>query len=273
MKILYVTDLDGTLLNSEASISQNSIEIINELINEGMNFTYATARSLVSASKVTAGLSTKIPVIAYNGAFIFNAEDGSIIFAEGFAPDAVDFVAETLKEHGISPMVYSFIEGKESLSWIKGIENEGTLKYLGKRVGDKRLRPLETDVELYAGDVFYFTCIGKRSQFEDVYELFSKDDRLHCTLQEEPYCPGEWWLEIMPKKATKANAILKLKKMWECDKIISFGDGMNDIPMFQISDECYAMENAVEELKQIATATIGSNDADGVVKWLKDHVK
>ena len=55
--------------------------------------------------------------------------------------------------------------------------------------------------------------------------------------------------------------------------MVSFGDAINDIPMFQISDECYAMENAVDELKEIATGVIGSNNADGVVKWLMANVK
>ena len=72
----------------------------------------------------------------------------------------------------------------------------------------------------------------------------------------------------MPKKATKANAIIKLKELLGCDRIISFGDAINDIPMFQISNECYAVENAVDELKHLATKVIESNNADGVAKWL-----
>ena len=52
MKTLYISDLDGTLLNSQGKISDYSIKTINNLINEGMIFTYATARSLVSASPV-----------------------------------------------------------------------------------------------------------------------------------------------------------------------------------------------------------------------------
>lgn len=52
-KTLYVTDLDGTLLNRQDRISPFSIETINKLVEEGMLFTYATARSLVSASVVT----------------------------------------------------------------------------------------------------------------------------------------------------------------------------------------------------------------------------
>ncbi len=77
----------------------------------------------------------------------------------------------------------------------------------------------------------------------------------------------------MPRQATKANAIKTLKGLWQCDRVVSFGDGINDIPMFQISDECYAVKNAVEELKNMATSVIGSNDSDGVAKWLLEHVE
>ena len=59
MKTLYISDLDGTLLNSQGKISNYSIEIINHLIEQGMIFTYATARSLVSATPVTKGLTKK----------------------------------------------------------------------------------------------------------------------------------------------------------------------------------------------------------------------
>lgn len=62
-KILYVTDLDGTLLNRNERVSPDSIATINALVARGMLFTYATARSLVSASVVTGGLTADIPVI------------------------------------------------------------------------------------------------------------------------------------------------------------------------------------------------------------------
>lgn len=59
--------------------------------------------------------------------------------------------------------------------------------------------------------------------------------------------------------------------MWHCDRVVSFGDAINDIPMFRISDECYAVANAVTELKEIATGIIDSNEEDGVAKWLAAH--
>jgi len=60
-----------------------------------------------------------------------------------------------------------------------------------------------------------------------------------------------------------------LKKFLNCDRIVSFGDGINDISMFKISDECYAVQNAVDEIKFLATEIIESNQNDGVAKWLE----
>ena len=50
---------------------------------------------------------------------------------------------------------------------------------------------------------------------------------------------------------------------------MAFGDSVNDIPMFKIADEAYAVENALPELKEYATAVIASNEEDGVAEFLK----
>ena len=183
----------------------------------------------------------------------------------------MDYAANVLKEHDISPLVYSYIQGVEKVLWIPERENEGIRQYLRRRKGDRRFCAVENNEELYQGDIFYYTCIGERDELQPVYNLFSKDGRYRCTIQQELYRP-EYFCEIMPAKATKALAIQKLKKIWNCSKIISFGDAVNDIPMFEISDESYAVENAVEELKAIATGVIDSNENDGVAKWLEEHV-
>lgn len=270
-KTLYVTDLDGTLLNINERINLKSIEIINQLVEKGMLFTYATARSLVSASVVTKGLSTNIPVIAYNGAFIFQPATGEILSQESFSREEMNYVISVLDQHDVSPLVYSFIDNIEKVSWIPERENEGIKRYLSMRKGDKRFRAIKTKEELYQGNMFYYTCIGEKEQLQPIYDIFATDERYRCTLQQELY-RTEYWCEIMPAKATKAQAIRKLKKIWNCDRVISFGDAINDIPMFEISDECYAVENAVEELKSMADGVIESNENDGVANWLKEHV-
>ena len=270
MKALYVTDLDGTLLNRQDRVSPFSVRVINELVDRGLLFTYATARSLVSASRVTEGLSTKIPVIAYNGAFIFQPSTGEILSSERFTDEERSKVKEVLNQYRISPLVYSFISGIEKVSWIPQYENDGIRRYLSNRQSDRRFRAVQDSDSLYQGDSFYYTCIGEKDELQPVYELFSNDSHFRCTMQQELYRP-EYWCEIMPAKASKANAIRKMKEMWGCSRVISFGDAVNDIPMFEISDECYAVQNAVDELKAIATGVIGSNEEDGVARWLMDH--
>ena len=271
-KTLYVTDLDGTLLNRQDRINPESIAIINELVNKGMLFTYATARSLVSASVVTEGLSTDFPVIIYNGAFIIHPSTGEILSQQSFSAEEQQRVIEVLDEYGISPLVYSYVDEVERVSWIVSRENDGIKRYItNRKKTDPRFRPITTKEELYQGEMFYYTCIGEQEELQPIYDVISKDARFRCTLQQELYRP-EYWLEIMPAKATKAEAIKQLKKLWNCDRVVSFGDAINDIPMFEISDECYAVENAVDELKAMATGIIDSNENDGVAKWLQEHV-
>lgn len=267
MQTLYVTDLDGTLLNSNDRISQYSIETINGLVAKGMQFTYATARSLVSASVVAKGLSTTIPVIAYNGALIIHPATGEVIFSLSFTEEEAGYLSGVLRENGANPLVYAYVDGVERVSYVEGRENEGIQRYLDMRKGDRRFRQLSDETCLYQGDIFYFTCIADREELAPMYEIFAGDGRFRCTLQQELYRP-EYFLEIMPKKASKAEAIKRLKEIWHCDRVVSFGDAINDIPMFEISDECYAVANAVPELKTHATGEIASNDEDGVAKWL-----
>ena len=272
MKTLYVTDLDGTLLNSNSSISEYSKNIINGLVEKGMLFTYATARSLTSASVVAKGLSTEIPVIAYNGAFIVEPSNGKVLSSNFITEEQKEFLKKTFQNHNVSPLVYAYVDGVERVTFRTDRENEGIRHYLNVRKGDKRFNPLteEEADRLYLGDSFYYTCIGEKEELQPVYEALKDNEAFNVLFHQEIY-RTEYWCEILPKKATKANAIAELKKLWGCARVVSFGDAVNDIPMFEISDECYAVENAVEELKKIATGIIASNEEDGVAKWLMEN--
>ena len=77
-KTLYVSDLDGTLLRHDQTVSPFTAETINTLTARGMLFSYATARSLVTAKTVTKGLNTHFPLIIYNGAFVRDNEGSNV---------------------------------------------------------------------------------------------------------------------------------------------------------------------------------------------------
>lgn len=84
MKTLYISDLDGTLLHSDKTISDYTNQVINSLTERGMIFSYATARSYITAKKVAKGLSAKIPLIVYNGTFVIDNLTGEILLANYF---------------------------------------------------------------------------------------------------------------------------------------------------------------------------------------------
>ena len=124
MSNLYVSDLDGTLLRSNETTSEYTNQIINSLVDKGMFFAYATARSLITAKKVTQGIYAKIPLIVYNGAFVIDNVTENILIANYF-DDSVYFVLDDLFHHGVYPIVYAYIDDKEKFSFVPELCTQG----------------------------------------------------------------------------------------------------------------------------------------------------
>lgn len=268
MKILYVSDLDGTLLRSDETTSQYTNNVINTLTSQGMIFSYATARSFITAKKVTKGMDAKIPLIVYNGAFVIDNITGDIVIANYFDNTVLNLLDDLFK-NDIYPIVYAYIHGKEKFSYVPHLNTLGMKKFIDSREGDIRNNIVDSIEELKIGNIFYITCIDEPEKLKPMYEKYK--NIFHCIYQTDIYTKDQW-LEIMPLSTSKSNAIIQLKKLLNCDKIIVFGDGKNDIDMFEIADEGYAVRNAHEDLIEKATEVISSNDEDGVAKWLEHNV-
>lgn len=265
MKTLYVSDLDGTLLHSDQRTSDFTNRVIGELVEQGMLFSYATARSYVSSHRVTAGLTARIPVILYNGTSILDSVTGEMLLHNFFPQAEVRDVIRDLLAGGVKPIVYAYVDGAAKFSYLVEEINPAVRDFVATRPNDPRDRPVHSVSELLTGEIFYITCIDEREKLIPFYEKY--EETYHCVSQRDIYS-GEWWLELMPRAATKANAIRQLAQRLACDHIVVFGDGVNDMDMFRMADEAYAVENAVPELKALADGIIGSNDADGVARWL-----
>ena len=177
-------------------------------------------------------------------------------------------LAELLeKETGISVRITNDAKAAALGEMLYGAA-KGMKDFIITRKGDQRDNPVNAVSDLYCGDIFYITCIDDEYQLAPFYEKYR--NQYHCVFQRDIYS-NEQWLEFMPQAASKSNAINQLKDHLRCDRIVVFGDGKNDIDMFSLADECYAVENAVDELKSIATAVIPQNNDDGVAKWLLEN--
>lgn len=270
MKTLYVSDLDGTLLRSDETLSPFTAETINRLVEQGMLFSYATARSYLTASRVTRGIQVRIPLIVYNGAFVVDSVTGQILISN-FFDDSVNTLLDDLISHDVYPIVYSLQGGRERFSYIDEKQTRGMKIFNQSRAGDPRenQKPLSEIRELYLGQKFVITCIDEPEKLEPLYHKYKGS--YHCIFHRDIYS-GEQWLEILPKCTSKSNAIRQLLELLGCECLVAFGDGKNDMDMFRMADHSCAMANAVPELKAIASEVIGSNNEDGVVRWLTDHI-
>lgn len=270
MRTLYVTDLDGTLMRNDMTISEESVRIINQLIDSGILITYATARSFHSAYTITKNIRFKLPVITRNGTTFADQiavkEQETSFFSIG--------VLKELKE--LLPVIYrcgftsKYIDGemyKMYQGGVKSKEFQGYLDYYHS-IGDTRMRMVDDIEKQFEGDISYITLISTREELLPYYEAVKESNRWETVFQKDTY-REEYWLEICPKDATKAKAVLKLKDRLECERLVVFGDSINDLPMFEIADEAVSVSNARPEILSAADHIIGSNESDAVAKYIR----
>lgn len=274
MKTLYLTDLDGTLLDETGHVSDRSAAILNRLLDDGVQISFATARSIVSSTHVTRGVNWQLPAVVSNGVSLADPVARRALTHTAFTPQQLAPLIQTVRRCGYRPMVYACIDGAERCSWLQGQENDGLREYLNapERENDDRLRPVQRFEQLWAGEVFCVVCMGRQEEFADTYAEWSAGGRYQCFLSKQLYS-DIWWLEALPAQATKAAAARQLKTLLGCDRIVFFGDGENDASLFAAADEAYAPANAVPSIKAMATAVIGSNREDGVACWLAENAQ
>ncbi len=261
---LYITDLDGTLLGLKPEVPLLTVDMLNELIDEGINITYATARSIVSARPILKDVNFKLPVITMNGAFITDPVTGENVVTHYFSDEKKEFLKQFFTENKLSLLTYSMIDDKQRVSYLKSNINSGVKRYINQRKDDKRLRPVDDFDSLFEGDLFYITLISPSLSKEELDKYFDNKNGFARNYQADTYDTDEYWYEIYRDDVSKANAIKELKALLGADEIICFGDNTNDISMFKNADRCYAVSNAKQELKDMATGVIRSNAQSGV---------
>lgn len=271
MKTLYITDLDGTLLNSKAELSAYSADIIKKLISEGANFSVATARTKATVLDMFEGIGLKLPIGLMNGVMVFDPLNRNNVICHAIDKKIAEQILEIYKKHNKHPMLYmnkgDYIEIHHS-----EIDNIHQLNYINDR-NTRKLKKflkvkeynLDTDDEL-----LYIVSFDKPSELEDIYREISVLDGVISAFYSDNYTECNF-LETMNGQINKGTAALEIKKLSGADRLIAFGDNLNDIPLFEVSDESYAVSNAHEDLKAIATGVIESNDNDGVARFIYEH--
>lgn len=273
---LYISDLDQTLLNNHAKISPYALEELNKMIADGLHFTIATARSQVSSKYILDGLNLKLPVIVANGSFLSDFHTGEIIYMQEIATELKNEVLNSILSENIAPFISANQNGNLKL-FYQQINNPGLQWFLNDLISanDKRREQISNIHDGLDASIVSFTIIEKEDAAKNLGEKLNRQfpDLLDIHYYENPYNEGWYWMSIHDKKATKGNMIQKYinHSDYQMDQVSVFGDNVNDIPMFEITGNGFAVSNAVDTLKEKSVGVIGSNMEHGVVEYIKSE--
>jgi 5-amino-6-(5-phospho-D-ribitylamino)uracil phosphatase len=271
--MLYVSDLDGTLLDADGKLSLTSRALLSGMLDGGLQFTVASARSVWSISQMLRGLGLTIPVIELNGAFISDMKTGEHLHVSSLSEAVKHGIYLEIQAAGFLPFISTFDGEKDNLYHSK-ILNEGMAWYYNDRIAlrDPRMRaprPLEGILD---EQVICFTVIDREDKLKPLAarleSLYGGMIKLH--LLKHLYSEGWHWLTVHDARSGKANALKNLLGMLKLtsSEITAFGDDINDIELFEQAGRAVAVSNALGEVKNKADLIIGSNREDSVAKFI-----
>ena len=272
-KTLYISDLDDTLLNKDSVLSEYTKNSLNKLISNGINFTVATGRTTDAVQKIMADVELRIPIASFNGVVIYDIKQKHCVKIYRIATGTVKQIVTILKSHVASWLVYT-LEENELIAYYESLEH--TL--IHDFVKDRKMRYNSTFCQVKdQGDVppehiIYFTLIDTYDHIKPVYDALSKIPNINLSMVDDTNIGGFWWLEIFSSEASKENTVMFLRDAYGYSRIVGFGDNYNDLPMFKVCDVRVAVKNALDGIKNAADCICESNDKDGVVKWIFNHI-
>lgn len=268
MNQLFISDLDGTLLNQNAEISCETKKIINQLIGNGMNFSVATARTLASAGKILSGLNIRLPIILMNGVLIYNPLDKRYEVVNSLTEKLRNEIQSNAKALNLDCFMYT-IRGNSMMTYFENLSSNAMKSFYNERREKyyKSFTQVKNFLEI-SDEVIYYTFINKYDKLKPLYERLSKNTQLEITFYDDIYSENLWYLEAFSAKASKKQGLKYLRQKYGFNQITAFGDNLNDLPMLEEANLKCVVSNARQELLNSADIVIGSNSDDGVAKYL-----
>jgi Cof subfamily protein (haloacid dehalogenase superfamily) len=277
---LYISDLDGTLLRPDGTLSPASRDGLNRLIADGLHFTVATARSIASIRHLLAGLDLRLPVVNLNGALLSDVSSGRHQYVQAIPPEIAAVVYEQTRAMGPYPFISTYGPRGDALYYSR-VKNAGMQWLVDDRLdaGDERLQQIEDLRAALCEQVLAFTIIFHQPALLQTLQTTLEErcpGRLQMYIFPNGYSQsGDTWLTICHARATKDRAIRKLLTWgnYRVEDLTVFGDGDNDIGMFELAPRAIATANATKRLRNLATDVIGTNSEDGVVRYLSAQMR
>jgi Cof subfamily protein (haloacid dehalogenase superfamily) len=248
---MIVTDLDGTLLRRDKTISEYTVDVFQRVRERGILIAFATARDFRFVTEHISPLFDIVPdiVIADNGALArYNGND---LYKRLIPADTANIL--------LSRFDLVRCASTENAYFLSG-------DYANDHwsVGKKATVITDFSDGIKADALYLDGNVGKliadiTDGFPEVRVVTYSDVSL---------------VTIVHREATKLNALMTVERALNImtDEIVAFGDDYSDIDWLSYCINSVAVANAINEVKSVANYICGDCDADGVAKWLEDNV-
>ncbi|MCM1504897.1 MAG: HAD family hydrolase [Muribaculum sp.] len=272
MTTLYVSDMDGTLLNDNSRVSDVSAGIISGLSREGALITVATARTPATVEPLLSDTYTSIPAIVMTGASFWNRADQSYLETRFIQPATAERIRGIAREHGVHPFVYTLGDDGVLNVYKDSPLTELDRTFIDERRGLKLKRFLIDSPDASAlsdkRTMLMFASGPKNVISETAADLREKVD---CSPGNylDIFDPAIGYLDVYASGINKAEAVRRLAAKVGAERVVVFGDNLNDIPMMKAADVAVAVENALPEVKEAAHRVIGLNTDDSVARFIE----
>ena len=268
---LIVFDLDGTLLNRQAAISDYTSETLALLSQREIAYTIATGRTLHGARAILEGHRFELPQAYKNGVLIWHPEQRRFSSRTTLTAAELENVVHACIRQGVTPFVFTLDENQETMVYHPTLQTKADRELvrvldIEDKVSRRGLDELPADAA-----VTHINSIGAPAAIEAV--VSSVEDEPHLVAYSGLAREGaDWrWLDVHHSDASKGGAIKTLKELLGLERVICFGDSDNDLSMFAAADESYAPANANDAIKSAATAVIGHHDEEGIARFLRER--
>ena len=268
-KTLYISDLDGTLLDSGAALSDFSRNGLKSLCESGMNISVATARTAATVVGILDGTGINTPAVLMNGVSVFDLQKKEYVRINPINEKAKSEIVRTVHGCGLAGFFYE-IDGSRLCTYYESLSSPGAVDFMRERqekYGKVFIKVNSFD-EILSRPLVYYSVSDTESRTRPAAQALAQTQGLRTEYYKDIYKDDCFYLEICDEEASKRTAVEFLKKQYGFERVVGFGDNYNDLPLLEACDEFYAVENAVDLIKERAGGVIQSNNADGVVKFL-----
>lgn len=268
--MIYVTDLDGTLLNSHGNLTKFTIKAIKDLHSRGVKITIASARSIFTAIDFIKELNLELPVILRNGAFVYNPADESVLLKKLLNYSQMKPILDFFINEGLNPIVHHESGQKLYVDYTK-IENCGENHYIQSRLNanDLRFRKVSSYKYDNSSEFISMCVIDANNKQDTVYNkavnMFPEGYIIHKYV--DTYS-RHTWIEINHPDATKQSAVSYVLNHIGENEYTAFGDNINDLGMLRGAVAAYIPQKSLLDNMGFQFTKIPSIDNDGVARQL-----